>query len=304
MATATELNDALASNYLLVDLQLRSWSGKKTDRAASDEVIANKGASSDSGRFVKYLFAGADAELKRVQQLGNSIRAFVYSRTLPWSTNSEGAKRGDRLLAAPNSFEFLKELNQIKQEYDGSVAALQYKWAERIVEATQKLGGLANSDDYPDASEIPTMFSVSVDLRPVPTMSDFNRISVPTALAEALGQRHMQLAEMQVHNALDDLKKRLLEQLERMAVQLSKAGNGEKTRLYDSLVTNLQELVALARAMNIYGNEELSNLADKIEVSLLQHPVEVYRNSADKALMVADAARKLAVDAAIEDVWK
>lgn len=304
MATATELNDALASNYLLVDLQLRSWSGKKTDRAASDEVIANKGASSDSGRFVKYLFAGADAELKRVQQLGNSIRAFVYSRTLPWSTNSDGAKRGDRLLAAPNSFDFLKELNEIKQEYDGSVSALQAKWAERIVEAAQKLGGLANSDDYPDAADIPSMFSVSVDLRPVPTMSDFNRISVPTALAEALGQRHMQLAEMQVHNALDDLKKRLLEQLERMAVQLSKAGSGEKTRLYDSLVTNLQELVTLARAMNIYGNNELSNLADKIEVALLQHPVEVYRNSADKALIVADAARKLAVDAAIEDVWK
>jgi molybdopterin converting factor small subunit len=304
MSDKTQLNDALASNYLLVDLQLRSWSGKSTDRSASDEVISNKGATRDSGRFVKNLFAGADGELRAVNQQATAIRAYVYSRTLPWSNNTDGAKRGDRLISAKQSFEFLKELNEIKREYDAAVSKLQAMWDTRKAEAIQNLGGLAREDDYPDPNTLPDMFSVSVDLRPVPTMGDFKRVNVPAELAEALGERHMQLAEAQVSNALDDLKKRLLESLQRMGTQLKKAGAGEKTRLYDSLVTNLQDLVGLARTMNVKGKNELSDLADKIEAQLLQHPVEVYRNHPEKAVAVAHAADQIAVEAALEQTWK
>jgi molybdopterin converting factor small subunit len=304
MSDKTQLNDALASNYLLVDLQLRSWSGKSTDRSASDEVISNKGATQDSGRFVKNLFAGADGELKAVNQMGTAIRAFVYAKTLPWSNNTDGAKRGDRLISAKTSFEFLKELNDIKRDYDAAVAKLQQMWDVRKAEAIRNLGGLAREADYPDPSTLPDMFSVSIDLRPVPTMGDFKRVNVPAELAEALGERHMQLAEEQVANALDELKKKLLESLQRMGVQLKKCGAKEKTRLYDSLVTNLQDLVGLARTMNVRNSQGLSDLADKIEAQLLQHPVEVYRNHPELATAVAQNAEALAVDASLEEIWK
>jgi molybdopterin converting factor small subunit len=304
MSDAAALNDSLASNYMLVDLQLRSWSGKSTDREVSSEVIHNKGATRDSGKFVKNLFAGADGELKAVNQMGNTIRAFVYAKTLPWSNNSDGAKRGERLIAATKSFEFLKELNEIKREYDLAVATLVSVYDARITEAKSNLQGMANDADYPSVDTVADRFAVSVDLRPVPTLQDFSRVNVPSALAEALGQRHMQLAEAQIANAMSDLKQRLLEQLQRMAVQLNKAGDGTKTRLYDSLVTNLQDLVSLARTMNVRNNQELSALADKIEVQLLQHPVEVYRVHPQKAATVAKAAQTLAVEAALEEIWK
>lgn len=304
MSDAAALNDSLASNYMLVDLQLRSWSGKSTDREVSSEVITNKGATRDSGKFVKNLFAGADDELKAVNQMGNAIRAFVYAKTLPWSNNSDGVKRGDRLIAATKSFEFLKELSEIKRDYDTAVGQLVAVYDQRIQEAKQHLQGMANDADYPDVSTVAGRFAVSVDLRPVPTLSDFSRVNVPSALAEALGQRYIQQAEAQVANAMSDLKQRLLEQLQRMAVQLNKAADGTKTRLYDSLVTNLQDLVSLARSMNVHNNQELSALADKIEVQLLQHPVEVYRTHPQKAAIVAKAAQSIAVDAALEEIWK
>lgn len=304
MSNTTALNDALSSNYLLVDFQLHSWGSNRTDKTASQEMIAQKGATKSSGKFVKNLLADADQELEAVHQAQNAIRALVYARTLPWSNATEGAKRGARLLAAKKSLEFLKELNECKQELDKAVAELMAVWDQRIAQAKANLGGLADmGDQYPSTAELPDRFGVSVELRPVPSLSDFSRVNVPPDLAEALGQRYVQQNEAQANSALAELKKRLLKELQRMAKQLKARANGEKTRLYDSLVTNLQELVELARTMNVYGNPELTELADKIEKQLLQNPVEVYRNNTGHAATAADAAAKLAVDAAIEGIW-
>lgn len=304
MIDTTQLNDALAANYMLVDLELRSWSGKRTDRSASDEVITNRGATRDSGKFVKYLFASADAELNDVQKKAQLVRQFVYTNTLPWSGNVEGAKRGARLLPATRSIEFLRELNEVKREYDAAVQVLAGVWDARKASAIQNLGGLADANDYPDAASVISLFGVSVDLRPVPSQTDFTRINVPVALAEALGERHAKAAQVHVDVAMAELRDRLLECVGRMSTQLGKAGAGEKTRLYDSLVTNLQSLVTLTRSMNVTNKPEINELADKIEKDLLSQPVQVFRDSATKALEVASAAKNIANLVAVEEIWK
>ncbi|HXS14460.1 MAG TPA: hypothetical protein VN734_17305 [Acidobacteriaceae bacterium] len=304
MTDAAQLNEALSANYLLVDLEIRSWSAKRTDKDATNEVINSHQAAGNAGKFIKYLFAGADAELTAVNKLAQAIREFVYSNTLPWSGNVEGVKRGPRLLPATRSIEFLRELNQIKQEYDNAVAALAAVWDARKQQALSSLGTLAKTDDYPDAAAVVGLFGVTVGLLPVPSQTDFTRVNVPAALAEALGQRHAQAAQVHVEVAMGELKERLLTCINRMATQLGKAGAGEKTRLYDSLVTNLQALVGLTRTMNVAGKPEISELADRIEKELLHQPVEVYRNDNKKAAEIASRANEIAVAAAVEDIWK
>lgn len=305
MSDPRQLNDALAANYMLVDLQLKSWGSKKTDRAVSQETIASKGATPASGKFVKNLLANADSEFLEVVHYQNQIRALVYSRTLPFSANTDGAKRGERLVSATKTFELMKEVNGIKHEHDKAVTRLQAVWDARVAQARINLGTMATDiGDYPTAAELPDKFAVSFDLRPVPAMADFSRVAVPTELSEALGNRLAEQNAIQAGVALDDLKERLLTELQRMAKQLSKAAAGEKTRLYDSLVTNVQDLVGLARTMNVHGNSGLAKLADDIETQLLKNPVEVYRIHPEKAGEVARAAENIAVDAALEELWK
>lgn len=304
MTDTASINEALSANYLLVDLELRSWSGKKTDKLAGEEITTSKGATKDGAKVIKFLFASADAELAEVGKAGQAVRQFVYSQTLPWSSAVEGAKRGSRLLAATSSFEFLRELNQVKAGYDKAVAALAAVWDTRKAEAIKNLGGLADANDYPDAGDVPALFGTTVDLRPVPSQSDFSRIAVPTALATALGERHAKSSAVHVEVAMAELKEKLLECLNRMANQLGKAGKGEKTRLYDSLVTNLQGMVSMCRTMNVTGNAGINELADRIERELLAKPVEVFRNSKAEAAVVADAAQQIAMAAAVEDMWK
>lgn len=304
MLDTAQLNEALAANYLLVDLEVRSWSAKRTDKDATNEVISNHAASSDSGKFVKYLLAGADLELNEVNKRASDIRQFVYMNTLPWSGNVEGAKRGPRLLPATKSIEFLRDLNVIKKEYDSAVASLAAVWDIRKAEAMAKLNTLAKTEDYPDAASIVGLFGVSVGLLPVPSQSDFSRVNVPSALADALGQRHAQAAIVHVDVALSEMRSRTLECIQRMATQLGKAGAGEKTRLYDSLVTNLQSITSLMRSMNVAQKPEINELADRIEQELCAQPVDTFRNAPEKAKEIAAKAVAIANAADVEDLWK
>lgn len=304
MTDQIQLNDALAANYMLVDFELRSWSGRQSDREASSELIANKGAARDSGRFVKYLFASADAELTAVHQAGSALRQFVYRNSLPWSSNTDGARRGSRLIPAVKAIEFLSALNTEKAKYDAAVQCLVAVWDQRVAQAQSALGQLANPEDYPASTEVASRFGMSIDLRPVPAVGDFSRVNVPAGLAEALGQRYAASEHALVGNAYADLKERLLKEIQRMATQLGKAGAGEKTRLYDTLTSNLKQLVDLLRSMNVTQKPELNELADKIEQQLLAAPVDQLRNSATKSAEVARSASQLAIEAAVEDIWK
>ena len=303
MTEKDSINEALAANYMLVEHVLRSWSGRVTDKAVGEEVVANKGAVKGSGKFIKYLFAKADAELLEVQSAGALVRTFIYSKTVPWSGNTDGAKRGPRLIAATQAIDFLRDLNRVKRDYDAAVQKLVLVWQARKVEAIANLNGLADPSDYPDESDVTELFGVTVDLRPVPTMADFTRVNVPSELAIALGQRHAEQEMVHLSNAMDDLKGRLLKELNRMAKQLGKAAAGERTRLYDTLVTNMQGLVPLLRTMNVSKKPELTELADRIERELLTVPVETYRDDKAKATVVAAAAQQIAVDAAMESIW-
>lgn len=298
----SELSEALASNFMLVDMQLRSWSGKATDRKASTELITSKNASADSGTFVKNLLASANGELKAVHTRGNAMRTFVYSNTLPWSA-SDGAKRGERLLSTAKAIQFLQDLNTYKKDYDDAVLELVNVWPSRVTEAMSNLGALADQDDYPDANELATLFSVAVDLKPIPAMGDFSRLNVPAELAAALGQRHAMAAQVQVSNAMNDLRDRFIEELQRIEKQMTKAAAGEKTRLYETLITNMQVLVDMAKHMNLTGNSKLDELAERIKSKVLSRPISAYKDNAPLANQLAQDAKELAMEAMQEELW-
>ena len=299
----TQLNEALASNYLLADIQLRSWSGKRTDKGATEELIASKNAAKDSGAFVKNLMASARDELDQVHRCGTAIRNFVYARTLSWSAAQDGARRGARLLPSAQAMEFLQDLHEIKQTYDGAVQELIKVWPVRVAQAQANLGALADATEYPDAGSLGNLFSVQVDLLPIPTVTDFSRLSVPAPLAEALGARFETQAQLSVQNAMDDLRSRFIDELQRFEKQMAKHGSGEKTRLYETLLTNMQGLVNMARSMNITGNPKLTELADKIESKLLQLPIDAYKEDQARAAVAAAEAKDLQMEAAVDEVW-
>lgn len=301
---AKEINEALAANFLMADLSIRSFSGKTVDSEVSDEVISNKGAVRGSGKFVKDMFVGADAEIKEINTLSGSVRSLVYQRTIPMSNNSSGAKRGHRLVNATASLQLLREITPIIKDHSDAIDKLLNVYDLRVSEALSNLAGMGKRSDYPLKEDIKNRFAVTIDLLPVPSIADYSRTSIPSALADALAQRRADSTVAMFNNGMDDLKTRLLDKLQNMHKQLGKQAAGESPRLYDSLVTNLQDQVAVVRSMNVMGNPALTALADKIERELLAHPVEAYRLSPTAAAKVSEAAQNLAVEAALDAIWQ
>ena len=299
-----QLNELLAANYLLVDTTIRSWSGKKADSDATKELLDQKGATRDGGAFVKKLLASADTELKKVHTTASSAARYVAMHTLPWSAATDGRKRGNRLLATTRAMAFLTGLKPFVDDHRIAVSELANVWDMRVASAQANLGQLADPSDYPSAAAIPGLFRISVDMVPIPTIADFGRLNVPGELAERLGERHAQMADQAIRNAMEDLRDRVVKELERFYTVLGKQGAGEKTKIHETLVSNMELLVSLGKSMDLGSNQRFTELIDRIETQLLRQPVSVYKVSPAAAQVASDLARQIAVDAALEEVWQ
>jgi Na+/phosphate symporter len=108
--------------------------------------------------------------------------------------------------------------------------------------------------------------------------------------------------EVAVKNAMNDLFVRVLEQVQRMATQLTKQAESGDARLYRTLVENTRQLNSLLRASNVTNDQRLTDLTDRIEKSLCQHDVEVYKTNQTETIKAAKSAVALVKD--IEDVME
>lgn len=300
-----DIGEVLANNYMLAKLNVRIWSGRKTDKAASAELLADKGAVANAAAVVKQLLAGNDAKLKEAAAGYTRIRSFFYEATVPWTTASVGAMKGDRLISTQKSITFLGDfaklkneatvvLNEFIQEYDAAVQA-----------SAVSLGALYDASQYPNKAEIASLFGAEMSLNPLPEATDFDRLTnIPADLAKGLKDLYARNMEAQMDNALSDVQKRLLTELERMDSQLSKVAAGEKTRLFKSMTSNLKHLVGMARSLNFANNDDIEGIADTIEEHLLAYEVDAYKDNAALARASAGIAKGLIERCEDEGVWR
>jgi len=144
-----------------------------------------------------------------------------------------------------------------------------------------------------------------MSLNPLPEATDFDRLTnIPAELADGLKGLYERNMEAQMDNALSDVQKRLLSELERMDTQLSKVAKGEKTRLFKSMVSNLKHLTGMTRSLNFANNPAIEAIADKIETHLLAYEVDAYKENAALAGKSAKVAASVAEDVRDEDIWR
>ena len=285
--TTTTVADALASNYMLADLLVRIWSGRKTDRNATTELLASKHAAGDAAVVVKKLFAGNDTELKEVQSLYTSVRTWFYANTLTL---------GSKLYAVSTieAMGFLTEFAELKRAADTTRDDfVDNAYDAALANAQTSLGDLYDVSHYPTKDQVRGMFGAELDVRPLPAVSDFDRLSIPSKLAGGLKDLYERNANSQAETAISDVQERLIAELDRMSTQLSKVAKGEKTRLYKSLKTNMERLVSMARGISPLDNGRLAEIANHIEARLLQNEVADYKDNASLSGAVATAAEEL-----------
>lgn len=263
---------------MLVELTIRQWTGRKFDRHVSQEVDNSHGAQG-AGRFNKQLID--KAALATVAKQARAIRDYHYRTTLPWGNN------GQRLLPAARFMEYRQTLNAMRREFDNLVDGFVASYPRLVQEARHRLGTLYRSDEYPPVDDVRGTFGVEYDIFPVPTAGDFRvevaneeRDEITAQIEEATRERQAQATKacyVRVQGVLQRMKQQCVP---------------GKTRITDSLATDVRELAGMLDDLNIAGDPELTRLAGQIRQDLLVD-AEDLRSSPTTRKAVGDRAAEL-----------
>ncbi len=245
-------NVTISSSAMLVDLTIRGYTGRKQDKAVSDEVAGAKHAKSRAGTYQKNLFANCK-ELASIQGYDQMIRQWHSSRTLPWSD------RGPRLLPTKGYFDYMRELAQHESIRAALVDEFEKEYKTIIQSAQFELGALFNVDDYPDVSEIRHRFQMHYNIFPLPESGDF-RVDIGNEGLEELRKNFEEAQEKRIADAMQDVRDRVKDVVSKLSNQLRVESDGTKGRVHESTIEACLELCDAMGDLNLTNDPEIEQM--------------------------------------------
>lgn len=270
------MNKPLQDSAMLVTLTVSQWTARKHDKTVSNEVDKAH-AAKDAGRYNKLLIS--KEALDPMEKITGAARAYLYKMTHAWGDN------GERLLPAALFFEFSETMQKYRNEFDARVRDFVKSYPQLVQDARVRLGTLYDPNDYP--IDIRSKFSFPpVAVSPVPSANDF-RVNLNAEYVDSIKAELTERMNARQKDSLRQCWSRVRDVVSKMTERL---GN-EKSPLYDSLITNARELVALLPALNLTNDPELNAIAAELQAILV--PIDRLRQ--DKRLRADTAAKADAI---------
>ena len=246
----------LNSDAMLVSLHIAAWSGRLYDRDASTHVAVHHDASASAGRYNKRLlpkaaFAALNAAL-------NKARATHYEQTMPWDD------KGARLLTVANYERYTGLMDGLREKMVRERARFIEDYEDNIDRARLELGRLFRIQDYPSSAALPDKFAIRYRIAPVPDADHFIAQLASDDTERVKRDIERQVGE-RLNGAVGDLYRRLGEAVERVSDRLREDGDGKPLVFRDSMIGNLRDLVDIVPRLNIFGDDELARLCERVK---------------------------------------
>jgi hypothetical protein len=266
----------LQHQAMLANLNIRSWTARKHDKAVSAEVDTVHNAR-DGGRYNKLLIA--KQALDPLTKQAGRIRDYHYTMTLPWGDN------GDRLLPAKQYMEYTAAMRIYKDEITRLTQSFINVYPTLVQDARMRLGSMYDAADYPDASDIRDRFGVNVSFQPVPDAKDF-RVDVNNdALEEIRASINATVIERQA-GAIKECWMRLYEVVSKLEATMVK----DKPIFRDSLIENVADLIAMLPKLNITNDKELNEICRDIQAALIVEPDSLRHSASSRESLALKAS--------------
>jgi hypothetical protein len=272
---------ALQERAMLVGLSVSAWTASKKDNKAGESARASAGAKDKAGWFNKRLVD--PVALQPIGKIEGRLRDFHYRYTLPWSDN------GDRVLPGAAYMDYMDGLRKLKQEFEDAVAIFIRDYPALVQDARQILGAMYDPKDYPTPESIAARFAVNTTFSTVPDAGDF-RVDVGDEAVEEIKKNITANVEGRLKGATRECWDRLDEVVKAMVIKLA----DEKAVFRDSLVGNIEALVAVLPKLNITGDPKLNAVIGKVREYLLVDPEDLRRYPKVRQQTVDKAAEILA----------
>lgn len=276
----------ISNRALLATLHVSVWHGNKRDRQITQEICAEKGASSRSIRANKSLVGD---EIKPVRRAETAIRHEFHTHSLAWNDNAT------RILKIDAFADFRRTMAEPISRFHREVANFISIYPTVIENARRHLGSAWDPNDYPTQHEISRYFDVSLTYTPLPKADDSDfRASMTEEEARFIREDVERTIRTSIENAHSEILERLRAPLVRYAerLRLYQAGtetSGAEGIFRDTLVENVRTILDLAPRLNLADDPAITALCRTIRDDIAGHEPEALRASPD--LRSASAAR-------------
>lgn len=275
--TTTETD--IHSRALLVWLTITTWTARKYDKKISQKVNSEYHASSDAGRYNKFLLPGDCAAYKTLVNLAGQIRAEHYSTTLAWSDE------GWRLLPVDNFMKYTERYREQQSELRRALDAFIANYPTMQANARSLLNGMYRDEDYPTVQDLRTRFTLDVQYSPVPASGDI-RVDLAHDQLQAIEASIANRVESAVKIAVQDSWKRLYEVVARVSETLN-----VKDKIFrDTLISNAVDICESLKALNVTNDPDLEAMRVRVQSELTRTEPDILRDKPRQRAMVAAKA--------------
>ena len=249
---------SIGSSAMLVELSISTWTGRKKDKRASEDVTARANAKAGVANVSKKLL-GDCQELIAIQKFTANVRNIHYAMTMPWSDT------GLRLLPTAQFFKYQEQLTALNQEYESLVNTFLHEYDAEIINAQLKLGDLFDPNEYPTSDSLQSKFGFRLSYIPLPDTGDF-RIDVGNEATAQIKAEYESYYSTQLQTAMNDVWRRAYDALSKMSERLDYTD--VKKTFRDSLVHNVTDMIELLNVCNVTNDSQMSAMAMRLEDAL------------------------------------
>lgn len=293
----TAINEALTSAYMLVSLTTSQLPMTSTDATETQAVTARTSATDGAARVVKNIWGDQRHLIDNIHSSLRDARTAHYEFTLPWVTSSGGrGKSGTGLLANVRFMDYGRRMSAIKTELDAKMAALGNDYSGVCARARQSLGTMGSTVDYPDWTALKAKVGISITYDAVPAVGSMAHLSLPAGVVARLGEINALQQERAAKTAIKACWENAIQPLATLVANCSK----DKTRIHESLLGNIKQVVDAMEAFNINKDPRMDQIRQDISALLMRYSTEDLRKDPKTRKAAADDAAKQLK--AVEDV--
>lgn len=272
---------SIATQAMVLNLQIGIWQGYRLDREASAKVVEDAGAHADAARVNKHLVP--KEALKDINTASNAVRTHFKDKTLPWKDN------GDRLLTRLAYTDFIEHHEQLTKEFKAAVNHfVDVSYPEARARAEFRMGELFDSNDYPSPDSLRRRFYIGMDIDPVTSAGDF-RVEMEADELDSIKSAMETALQDRIGRAMHHVWSRLSEVVGNFASRMDTAD----AVFRDSIMGNIEELVEALPGMNILNDPDLAALGDEIKAKLTGYDLKDLRKRPDVRQQAAFEANEI-----------
>jgi hypothetical protein len=262
---------SIASSAMLVELNISVWTGKKKDKAASNDVTRLNNAAAGVASVNKKLL-GDCAELDAVQKFAGNVRTLHYSSSMPWSDS------GLRLLPTSQYFKYHQQITDLRDEFARLVEVFLAAYAWEISQAQVKLGHLFDVREYPNVDDLRGKFKFRMNYIPLPEAGDW-RVDIGNEARDALREQYEATFNEQLKGAMDDIWQRLHNTLSVLSRQLSdQTEDGKTPKIYASVFDRANEIIDMMETCNITNDMNMQLMQRRLKTAFRGLTVEAVKD--------------------------